>query len=167
MRHDEQEAKVKYDAEIAKQRDADAGESEIASRISDGRIEPVEERNASSEYRKYLEEFVFRNRQKRLARSSRHSGSTSSTGSYRITSFLFVTFNNAGGDVLKHGFALTVALFDEYGQATLSAVLVLLTQFSSINGHPGFATRLNLSRQSCQPSRTRWRKLRRCCHWGW
>lgn len=131
IRHDEQEAEVKYDAEIAKQRDAGIVEPEIASKISKSRIKPVEERNASSEYREYLDEFVSKYTvfcQRRLARSSRHSGSTFLIG------FLFVTFSNAGGDILRHGFALTVALFDEVGQATLTAELVLLTGFPFIEG---------------------------------
>jgi len=46
----------------------------------------------------------------------------------QVTDFLFVTFKNAGGDILKLFF------LDEVGQATLPTVLVPITQFPPLKG---------------------------------
>lgn len=136
MHRDQVEAQEQFDSELDRLRKNGVTQPDLDGRIADGTIASVGERDKSFEYRKHLDEFA-------KAHGSIHHTERTKFETLRMsmvarileeTDILFVTFNNAGGDILKSGFAPTVALFDEVGQATLPAVLVPLTQFPSIQG---------------------------------
>ena len=113
---------------------ADAlSDEEIRTHLESGKIQGIEARDKSFEYREALKKFISVDG--RLHRAERERflvlwGQMMSRVFARVDC-VFATCNNAGSDLIKLGFNPKVLFCDEAGQVTMASLAIILTSFTN------------------------------------